>query len=146
VAFSPLTCITHQCISGFLGKGETILIDHTLNNGRRRMTQMMMPSCQSRLDNGHDSFIRRLVGHSSCKRKRVEAIPKSSSKKKIFLVLILQQKVPRMKFKKHIIVISEFMNRKKVFRRTWNMQYVFKDNITIMGANSSMTNMTYGHT
>jgi hypothetical protein len=87
-----------------------------------------------------------LVGHPSCERKWIEAISTSSLKEKILRVPILQQKIPRMKFKEHNIVIGEFMNRKKVLRRTWNMQYIFKNEITIMSMNSSLTNMAYGHT
>jgi hypothetical protein len=59
---------------------------------------------------------------------------------------ILNQKEPRVKFKKHIIVYSMAMNKNKTFCGLWNIENMVQLKITILGMNSSCTNMTNVHT
>jgi predicted secreted protein len=70
----------------------------------------------------------------------------STLKKYSLRDLILDIKIPWMKFNEDIIVFSETMNRNKVLGGMWNMNNIFKMQIFRGGVTNCMTNMTNAHT
>jgi hypothetical protein len=59
---------------------------------------------------------------------------------------VLYQEKIRMIFKEDIIINSKIMNGHKVLCGLRNMQNLFEFKVSIMGINSSFTNMTNVHT
>jgi hypothetical protein len=58
--------------------------------------------------------------------------------------MVLNKKEPRVKFKKDIIICSK-MNRNKILCGLWHIENMIKFKVTILGMNSSFTNMTNVH-
>jgi hypothetical protein len=120
MTFCLSTCITHRCIGDLLEAAEIILVNHSLNNGKKCVPHPMMPPLKRRLGGNKDMLIRR-PGRPGYHRKGVKPVPTSSLKKKVLHVPILKEKIPWVKFEKGIVFISKFVGRDNIFGGTWNM-------------------------